>query len=102
MWFLGLVAIIFVTFAERLIGIFTNDPAVGPYGVACLRFISYGYIFYAYGMVMVQAFNGAGDTFTPTIINLCCYWLLQIPLAYTLALPGKFGARGVFLAITIA
>ena len=102
MCFLGLVAITFVTFAERLIGIFTTDPAVVPYGVAALRFISYGYIFYAYGMVMVQSFNGAGDTNTPTLINLGCYWLVQIPLAYTLAIPLKFGAKGVFVAITFA
>lgn len=102
MVFLGLVAITFITFAERLIGIFTTDPDIVPYGVACLRFISYGYIFYAYGMVMVQSFNGAGDTNTPTLINLCCYWLIQIPLAYTLAIPLGFGAKGVFAAITIA
>lgn len=102
MCFLGLVAIIFVTFAERLIGIFTTDPDVVPYGVACLRFISYGYIFYAYGMVMVQSFNGAGDTNTPTLINLGCYWLIQIPLAYSLAVPFGFGAKGIFAAITIA
>jgi putative MATE family efflux protein len=102
MCFLGLVAIIFITFAERLIGIFTTDPAVVPYGVSCLRFISYGYIFYAYGMVMVQSFNGAGDTNTPTVINLCCYWLFQIPLAYSLAIPFGFGAKGVFVAITLA
>lgn len=102
MCFLGLVAITFITFAERLIGIFTTDPDIVPYGVACLRFISYGYIFYAYGMVMVQSFNGAGDTSTPTLINLCCYWLIQIPLAYTLAIPLHFGAKGVFAAITIA
>ena len=102
MCFLGLVAITFITFAERLIGIFTTDPAVVPYGVSCLRFISYGYIFYAYGMVMVQSFNGAGDTNTPTVINLCCYWLFQIPLAYSLALPFGFGAKGVFVAIAIS
>jgi len=102
MCFLGIVAIMFVTFSERLIGIFTTDPDVVPYGVACLRFISYGYIFYAYGMVMVQSFNGAGDTSTPTLINLCCYWLIQIPLAYSLAVPFGFGAKGIFAAITIA
>ena len=102
MCFLGLMAITFVTFAERLIGIFTTDPAVVPYGVAALRFISYGYVFYAYGMVVVQSFNGAGDTNTPTLINLACYWLIQIPLAYSLAIPLGFGAKGVFAAITIA
>lgn len=102
MCFLGLVAITFVTFAERLIGIFTTDPAVVPYGVAALRFISYGYVFYAYGMVVVQSFNGAGDTNTPTLINLACYWLIQIPLAYSLAILLGFGAKGVFAAITIA
>ena len=102
MCFLGLVAVTFITLAERLIRIFTSDPNVIPYGVACLSFISYGYVFYAYGMVMVQSFNGAGDTNTPTLINLACYWLFQIPLAYTLAIPLGFGAKGIFVAITIA
>jgi Na+-driven multidrug efflux pump len=73
-----------------------------PYGVACLRYVSYGYVFYAYGMVMVQAFNGAGDTYTPTVINLICYWLFQIPLAYALSIYFGLGAHGVFLSITIA
>jgi len=102
MVFLGGVTIVFTLFAEPLVRIFTNDPAVVPFGVDCLRYISYGYVFYAYGMVMVQAFNGAGDTMTPTIINLFCYWLLQIPLAYVLAMPLGLNAQGVFLAITIS
>ncbi|HKA16878.1 MAG TPA: MATE family efflux transporter [Blastocatellia bacterium] len=100
--FLGIVTVIFIIFAERLVGIFTTDPAVVPYGTSALRLISYGYIFYAYGMVMVQSFNGAGDTNTPTVINLCCYWLFQIPLAYSLAVGFDFGAKGVFVAITIS
>jgi len=100
--FLGLVTVIFIIFAERLVGIFTSDPVVVPYGTSALRLISYGYIFYAYGMVMVQSFNGAGDTNTPTVINLCCYWLFQIPLAYSLAVGFDFGANGVFIAITIS
>jgi putative MATE family efflux protein len=102
MIFLGVVAVIFVIFAEPMIRIFTTDPSVVPYGVSCLRLISYGYIFYAYGMVMVQSFNGAGDTFTPTLINLFCYWLFQIPLAYYLAMMTSLGAEGVFWAIPIA
>src|SRR5205085_2854279 len=102
MTFLGVVAIIFLLLAGPLVRLFTNDATVVPYGVDALRYISYGYVFYAYGMVMVAAFNGAGDTTTPTWINLGCYWMLQIPLAYTLANPAGLGAQGVFLAITIA
>ncbi|MBI3667030.1 MAG: MATE family efflux transporter, partial [Acidobacteria bacterium] len=102
MLFLGGVAVLFILFAGPLIRLFTTDPAVVPIGVACLRFISYGYVFYAYGMVMVQAFNGAGDTTTPMTINLFCYWLWEIPLAYGLAMWARLGVNGVFLAITIA
>jgi putative MATE family efflux protein len=102
MVFLAAVTVVFIVLAEQLIGIFTTDPEVVPYGVDALRYISYGYVFYAYGMVMVASFNGAGDTTTPTFINLFCYWLFQIPLAYVLALPFGFGARGVFMAITVA
>jgi putative MATE family efflux protein len=100
--FLAIVALIFVVFTERIIGIFTMDASVTAYGVSSLRIVSYGFIFYGYGMVMVQAFNGAGDTYTPTLINLGCYWLFQIPLAYTLAIWLKLGASGVFMAIPIA
>jgi putative MATE family efflux protein len=102
MLFLGSVAIVFITFAERLIGIFTVDPDVLRYGTSCLRFVSYGYVFYAYGMVMVQAFNGAGDTVTPTLINLFCYWLLQIPMAYGMSRVLGLGPTGVFAAIAIS
>ncbi len=102
MLFLAGVTVAFLVYAGPLVRLFTNDPAVEAYGVNCLRFVSYGYVFYAYGMVMVQAFNGAGDTFTPTIINLFCYWLWQIPLAYGLAHPMGLGPSGVFLAITVS
>ncbi len=102
MIFLGTLGLLFVVFAGRLIRVFTHDPAVIPYGVDCLRFISYGFLFYACGMVVVQAFNGAGDTFTPTIINLFCFWLWEIPLAYVLARVVGLGPRGVFASITIA
>lgn len=99
---LGLVTILFLLKAEPLIRLFTDDPQVIPYGVQCLEYVSYGYVFYAYGMVVTQAFNGAGDTFTPTLINLFCYWFLQIPLAYGLALSTGLNATGVFVAITIS
>ena len=102
MVFLGGVTVVFTVFAEPMIRIFTHEEAALRYGTDALRFISFGYIFYAYGMVMVAAFNGAGDTLTPTLINLFCYWLFQIPLAYTLAFHTRLGARGIFLAITIA
>ena len=100
--FLGTVAIFFIFFAEFLISIFTTDPAVVPYGVDAVRYISYGCVFYGYGMVKIMSFNGSGDTMTPTFINLFCFWALQIPLAYALSSWTELGARGVFLAVTIA
>src|SRR6267378_973931 len=102
MIFLGSVGLIFVVFARQIIGLFTNDPAVVPYGVDCLRIVASGFLFYAYGMVLTQSFNGAGDTWTPTIINLFVFWLWELPLAYALAIVFGFGPRGVFMAITIA
>ncbi len=100
--FLGYVAIIFIVFAKPLVGLFTNDAAVIEVATDCLRFISYGYPFYGFGMVIVQSFNGAGDTTTPTMVNLICYWLWEIPLAYVLSHVAGMGPRGVFLAIGIA
>jgi putative MATE family efflux protein len=100
--FLGGVAVVFVIIPEFLIRIFTSDPTVIPYGVDALRYISYGYVFYGYGMVMAAAFNGAGDTYTPTVMNLICFWMIQIPLAYLLAKWTGLETTGVFLAITIA
>jgi putative MATE family efflux protein len=100
--FLLLVAVTFIFFPESLLRIFSDDPAVVAYGVDAMRFISYGYVFYGYGMVLAQAFNGAGDTYTPTVLNLLCFWALQIPLAYGLAMRTGLEARGVFLAVTIA
>ena len=102
MVFLCGIAVTFISFAEPMIRFFTQDLSVIPFGVDCLRMVSYGYGFYAYGMVLVQAFNGAGDTNTPTIINVFCYWLFQLPLAYVLSQPFGLGAQGVFLAITLA
>jgi len=102
MLFLGAVGVFFVIAAEPVIRLFTNDPAVVPLAVSCLRILSYGNVGYAYGMVMLQAFNGAGDTVTPTIVNLFGFWLLEIPLAYVLAIPAKFGPTGVYYSIVVA
>ncbi len=102
MIFLGSVGLVFVLLARQIIGLFTIDPGVVPYGVDCLRIVASGFLFYAWGMVITQSFNGAGDTWTPTIINLFVFWLWELPLAYVLAIVLGFGPRGVFLAITIA
>jgi putative MATE family efflux protein len=102
MLFLGVVGLVFVVFARNIIHIFTSDMNVIPYGVDCLRIVACGFLFYAYGMVITQSFNGAGDTFTPTIINLFVFWLWEIPLAYVLAFKVDLGPRGVFLAMMIA
>ncbi|HWQ55012.1 MAG TPA: MATE family efflux transporter [Bryobacteraceae bacterium] len=96
------VAAVFIAFPESIIGLFTHDPAVVPYAVNCLRIVSYGNLSYAFGMVMVQAFNGAGDTVTPSIINIIGFWMCQIPLAWFLAMPAGFGVNGVFAAIPLA
>ena len=102
MIFLGIVGIVFILFAPQIIWLFTADPKVAPYGVDCLRIVAYGFLFYAYGMVLGQSFNGAGDTWTPTIINLFVFWLFEIPLAYVLSIVMGLGPRGVFVSITLA
>lgn len=102
MCFLGVVTLLFVLLAKPIISLFTSDPAVLDYGASCLRILSCGLPFYAYGMVFTQAFNGAGDTRTPTLLNVFVFWLWEIPLAYALAVAGGLGPRGVFLAIMIA
>lgn len=102
MAFMGLIGLLFNIFAEALVRIFTNEPALVAIGADCLRVFSYGYLLYAWGMVMVQSFNGAGDTYTPTWINLFCFWLLEIPLAYILAITLGVGERGVYVSVVIA
>lgn len=98
--FLVCVAIPFIIFAEQIVSIFSSDPVVIGYGTDCLRYISYGYGFFAMSMVLTQAFNGAGDTITPTVINFFCFWMIQIPLAYSLATIFHLGPQGVFISIT--
>jgi len=102
MYYMGSIAILFLIFARPLAAFFTSDIAVQTVAADCLRFISVGNICYAWGMVLVQAFNGAGDTRTPSLINFFCYWCFQIPLAWTLAIVLHFGPRGVFVAIPSA
>lgn len=102
MVFLGLVGAVFLLFAPWLIAWFVKDPEVQSVGVTALRLFATGNIFYAYGMVMAQSFGGAGDTKTPTYINLCCYWMFQLPLAYCLAFPAGLKTTGVLLAVPIA
>jgi putative MATE family efflux protein len=99
--FLVLVAVVFIATPGPLVRVFTADAVVVAYAVDCLRYIAFGYGFYAVGMVVVAAFNGAGDTDTPTYVNLLCYWILQIPLGYVLAETLGQGPRGVFIAIAI-
>ena len=101
-YFMLAVSLIYLFFAPEIIGLFTNVTSVVENGALCLQVVAAGYIFYAYGMVVSQAFNGAGDTKTPTKINLIAFWAFQLPFAYLAAITFELGALGVFLAITLA
>jgi Na+-driven multidrug efflux pump len=102
MIYMGGVGLILILFAGPVVRLFTNDPAVVPLAASCLRILSFGNVAYAYGMVMLQAFNGAGDTRTPTIVNFFGFWVLEIPLAYALAITLDLRSSGVYLAILIS
>ena len=102
MLFLLCVSVLYFLFATPMVRLFHDGPVVLKYGVASLKIICLGYVFFAYGMVISQAFNGAGDTRTPTWINFVCFWLLQIPLAYAMGIHFKMGPNGVFWAIAIS
>src|ERR1700761_3378356 len=102
MLFLGVIGVFFFTFATPVVKLFVDDPAVVPIAAVALRTFSCGNIGYAYGMVMLQAFNGAGDTLTPTIVNFFGFWVLLLPLAYCLAVPLHMGAEGGFVAFVVA
>jgi len=99
---LGLVGIVLIIFPETFIRLFINDPSVIANGSISLRIISIGFVSYALGMVMIQAFNGSGDTVTPTRINLFCFWLFEIPLAYLLAIVFDLKIYGISIAIVAA
>jgi Na+-driven multidrug efflux pump len=102
MLFLGSVGIVFILFAPWIIGLFTQDPAVTGTAIQCLRIFSCGNIAFAYGMVMLQAFNGAGDTLTPTYVNLFGFWVVEIPLAWWLAMHTSMRVNGVFISVVVA
>ncbi len=99
---LGAVGLIFLFFSGVIVGFFTVEPRVLAYGTECLHIVAYGFVFYAFGMVLESSFNGAGDTWTPTYLNLFVFWLFEIPLAYILAYHFGLGPSGVFWAITAA
>jgi len=100
--FMGVLSFIFWFWANEIIWVFTRIPAVVEIGTLSLQVFASGYIFYAFGMVIIQAFNGAGDTQTPTKINFFCFWLFQIPLAYLTALYFEWGPLGVLVTIVVS
>src|ERR1700723_2348196 len=102
MLFLGTLGVIFFVYATPVVRIFVDDPAVVPIGARALRTFACGNIAYAWVMVMLQAFNGAGDTVTPTIVNFFGFWVPEIPLAWWLATSMHLGAEGAFLSVVIA
>lgn len=100
--FMTVVGIFLILAAPDITSLFSSDPDVIRYGTSCLRILGVGYPMYAVGMIMIQALNGAGDTSTPSALNLLCFWLVQIPLAFWLAKSAAFGPDGVFLAIVVS
>jgi len=102
MAFMAFVSLGYIFFNEWLVRLFSSEPGVVASGAACLRTVSYGYLFYAWELVMIQAFNGAGDTMTPTKINFFCFWILEIPLAYLLGMKLGAGESGVYWSIVVA
>jgi putative MATE family efflux protein len=96
------VGVLFFLFAPLILRAFTSEPAVTDYAVTCLRIVALGFPLYAYGMVLTQSFNGAGDTWTPTWLNLSCFWVFEIPVAWLLAHQVGLGPSGVFWAIMAA
>ena len=102
LYFLGGVGVLLILFAPPVVDLFGADPVSKGHAVNTLRIVSAGFFFYAYGMVLTQSFNGAGDTWTPTLINVVCFWMLEIPLAYLLSTYTWLGPAGVYWAIMVA
>jgi len=101
-YFMALVTLVLFVFADSIVGVFVDDVQVIEYGVQCLRIFALGLVFFGVNMAVVQAFNGAGDTMTPTWINIFCFWIVQVPLAYSLAVALELGPVGVFWAVFAA
>jgi putative MATE family efflux protein len=102
LWFLGTLGVAFMVFAPLIVSAFGGTPEASAYAVSCLRIVAAGFFFYAYGMVLTAAFNGAGAVWTPTIINLFCFWCFELPLGWFLAFPLGLGPTGIFAAMTLA
>ena len=85
-----------------IVSVFTQEEVVASHATNALRIIAAGFLFYAYGMVITQSFNGAGDTWTPTWLNFAVFWMWEIPLAWVLSVRLGWGPTGVFTAVTIA
>ena len=102
MLYMFVVGVIYVMIAPFLIRLFSDDPEVVAAGAMALRIISAGYIFYGWSMILTSAINGAGDTWTPTLLNIIFFWLIETPLAFLLAIKFDYGQFGVYLAIVIA
>jgi Na+-driven multidrug efflux pump len=102
MVFLGAIGVIFIVYANPVVRLFVSDPEVIAVGARALRTFACGNIAYAWVMVMLQAFNGAGDTLTPTIVNFFGFWILEIPVAWWLATRLHLRAEGAFLSVVIA
>jgi putative MATE family efflux protein len=99
--FMGLISIVYLVLAPKIIGLFNDTADVVKYGSLCIRIMTAPFVFYGFGMIVLNAFNGAGDTKTPTYINFICYWVLQLPIAYFAAITLNYGPIGVFWAIAI-
>jgi MATE family, multidrug efflux pump len=95
------IGVVFMLFAPLIVSAFTTDVEVSAIAVRCLRIVSTGFLFYGYGMALTAAFNGAGDTRTPTLINVFSLWIVELPLAWVLAHPLGFGPTGAFIALSV-
>jgi len=100
--FMGILGLVSVVLAPQIVGLFSSEAEVVRIGTSCIQILGIGYPMYAVGMIVIQALNGAGDTYTPSVLNFICFWMLQIPLAYWLAEPTGFGPNGVFISIIVS